>query len=227
MYENREQKKDQRADDTASHWSTRPTILNSATLLYGSRGLYFSYLRACWMCLIYNTAPPECRSMYVLNTCICFKYIQAAACLWTPLSLFILGGHWVCLIYSLGPPGCVFTWVRHHPTPPLVWKELIKHTHTLSNSDLQQAQFDLSGWTNCSPQTFLILCWNTTFSAEISLQHHSDRIHLKIPETWAGLLLKFKTGEWELLQMQHLNAVSVNIHSCFHFLWVLPVKVFF
>lgn len=90
------------------------------------------------MCLIYNTAPPECSAMYVLNTFICFKCIQADACLRTPRSLFILGGYWVCLIYSLVPPGCVFTRVQHHPTPPLVWKGLIKHIHT----GLQRAQFD-------------------------------------------------------------------------------------
>lgn len=40
-----------------------------------SRGLYFSYLRASGMCLIYSTAPPERSSVYVLNTGSCFKYM--------------------------------------------------------------------------------------------------------------------------------------------------------
>lgn len=68
------------------------------------------------------------------------------------LSLFILGGHWVCLIYSPVPPGCMFTWV--HPTPPMVWKELIKHTHTFPNTGLRRASFSFSGWTLHSSDSY-------------------------------------------------------------------------
>lgn len=121
-----------------SRWCARRTVLHSTALLNGSRGLCFSYLRACWMCLIYNTASPECSSMYVLKTYVWNTYKPLATCLifhpGRSSGMFDLqpDPSWMCFYMDPTAP---------HPFPGV---ERTNKTHAHSeNTDLQDGSFRL------------------------------------------------------------------------------------